>query len=109
MRGHDHVEMLAGEDVPELACLLLEPGDRLRVGDLPLAVGDLPDERGVLRGKRVHLGVQIAALRHLTVHGESDEPADPRDEHDGNPPQRYRTVERRTLTGTDDVVLSGAG
>jgi hypothetical protein len=101
--------MLAREDIPELSRLLLEPGDGLGVGDLALAVGDLPGERGVLRCKRAHLGVEVAALRHLTVDGECNQAADPRDEHDGNPPQRDRTVERRTLTGTDDEVLSGAG
>lgn len=76
--------MLAGEDVPELAGLLLEPGDGLSIRDLALPVRDLADERRVLGCERAHLGVEVAALRHLTVHGECDQSANAGDEHDRN-------------------------
>jgi hypothetical protein len=101
--------VLAGEDVPELASLLLQPRDGLGVGDLSLAVRDLPDEGRVLSCKRVHLRIEAAALGNLTVHGERHQAADSGDEHDGKPAQRDRTVERRTWTGTDETILSGAG
>ena len=94
---HNDVQVLAGEDVSELASLLLEPRDGLRVGDLALAIGYLLRQRRVARDKRAHLGVEVPALRDLTVDRERHEPADPRDEHDGNPSQRDGAVERRTL------------
>lgn len=97
--------MLAGEDVAELARLLFEPRDRLRIGDLALPIGDLLFERGVLRRERSDLRVQVAALRDLSVHRERDQPANPRDEHDGNAAQRDGTVERGTWSGTDDAFL----
>ena len=100
--------MLAGEDVPELTRLLLKPGDGLRVGDLALSIRYLPDERGVLGGERVHLGIEAAALGNLTVHGECNQSADAGDEHDRNPAQRDGTVERRTVSGTEDAILSPA-
>ena len=40
-RGNDDVELLSGEDVAELPRLLLQPGDRLGVSDLALAIRDL--------------------------------------------------------------------
>ena len=43
--------MLTRKDVAELASLLLEPRDRLRVGDLLLSIRDLLRQRPVLHGK----------------------------------------------------------
>jgi hypothetical protein len=106
---HDYVEVLAREDVPELASLLLQPRNGLGISDLSLAVRDLPDERRVLGCKCVHLRIEAATLRNLTVHGKRHQAADPGDEHDGKPAQRDRTVERRTWIGTDETILSGAG
>ena len=100
--------MLAGEDVPELAGLLLEPGDRLRIGDLALPVRDLVLERRVLRRQGSHLRVEVAALRDLTVDGKGDETADPGDEHDREPAQGQRTVDAWTLGGTDGATLCSA-
>ena len=97
--------MLAGEDVPELTRLLLKPRDGLRIGDPALTVGDLLLQRRILGRERAHLCVEMTALRDLSVHGECDQSADPGDEHDCNPAQRDRAVDRRTWGGTDGSVL----
>lgn len=104
-RRHDDVELLSREDVPELARLLFEPGDRLSIGDLPFALGDLLRERRVLRGESAHLGVEVPRLSHLSVYGKCNQPADPRDEDDRDPANRDRAVVAWTWSGTDDTNL----
>jgi len=100
--------VLAGEDVPELAGLLLEPRDRLGVGDLSLPIRDLVLERRVLVCERAHPGVEVAALRHLPVDRERDQTADPGDERDGEAAQGQRTVDAGASGGRDGATLSTA-
>ena len=109
-RLNDHVELLSREDVAELARLLFKPGDGLSVGNLPFSFGDLLGQRRVLRGEGAHLGVEMTRLGHLSVHGECNQAADPRDEHDRYPAQRDRAVGAWTWSGTDGtILLPGAG
>jgi hypothetical protein len=50
----------------------------------------------------------MTGLRHLSVHGECDQSADPGDEHDCNPAQGDWAVDRSTWRGTDGSVLCPA-
>jgi hypothetical protein len=104
-RWNDHVEVLAGEDVPELPRLLLQPGNRLRIGDLPLPIRDLLRQRRILGCECVDLGVEVPRLRHLSVHREGNQSADPGNEHDCNPAQRDWAVDGWTWGATDGSVL----
>jgi hypothetical protein len=97
--------VLARKDVPELPRLLLQPGNRLRVGDLALAVRDLPRQRRISGCERVDLGVEMPRLRHLSVHRECDQAADRGNEHDCNPAQSDWTVDGWTRGATDGAVL----
>jgi hypothetical protein len=97
--------VFAGEDVAELPCLLLEPGNGLRVGDLALAIRDLLRQRDIPGGEGAHLGVEVTALCNLPVHRECDQSTDPSNEHDCNPAQRDGAVEAWTWSGTDGAIL----
>ena len=85
--------------------LLLEPGDRLRIGDLLFVIGDLLRQRRILGCERCHLGVEMTALGHLPVDRERHQPADPRDQDNCNPAQRDRAVGAWTWGETDGAIL----
>jgi hypothetical protein len=104
----DDIELLAGEHVAELSRLLLQPRDRLGVGDLQLAIGDLLCEGRVLGRERADLGIEVTALRHLSVDRERHQSTDPSDQHDCNPAQRDRALDGWTWGGTDGAILSPA-
>ena len=97
--------MLAGEDVSELPRFLLQPRDRLGIGDLALPIRDLLRQRRILACERVDLGIDVPRLRHLPVHRKGDQSTDPGDEHDCNPAQRDWAVDGWTWGATDGSVL----
>ena len=47
----------------------------------------------------------MPGLRHLSVHRECHQPADPRDEHDCNPAQRDWALGAWAWGGTDGEIL----
>lgn len=103
-RGRDLVDLLAGEHVPELARLLLQPGDRLRVDDLALVIADALRQRRVLLLQLPHLRVDAAALGDLAVHGERDDATDDRDDGEPETAKRRRSARRGAATDGANLV-----